>query len=129
MPFSFKKLVKVAMVTLSHLRFAFALQNEDTTSTCEIFQACNIALGKPTSQLSTRKDHKGYDGTSDLAVDGNRDGDWFKDSATHTNHESNPWWRVNLQAQYSIKTIKVFNRQDGAAGEKLKDFNLAIYNN
>ena len=67
----------------------------------------NVALSKPTAQSST-----GYGGSSSRAVDGNTDGNWNRGSVTHTNHESNPYWQVDLEEIYKIDTIVVYNRND-----------------
>jgi len=33
-------------------------------------------------------------------------------SCTHTKTEHNPWWRVNLGAEYTIKKVVLVNRQE-----------------
>ncbi len=60
----------------------------------------NIALNKPTTQSSTA-----FNGVASRAVDGNTNGNSF----THTENEQG-WWRVDLQDEYDISTINVFNR-------------------
>ena len=67
----------------------------------------NIAQNKSASQSST-----GYGGSASRAVDGNTDGEWYGYSVTHTNQQSNPWWKVDFEATYDISKIKVFNRTD-----------------
>jgi len=67
----------------------------------------NVALGKPTSQIST-----GYGGASSRAVDGNTSGNWGSGTITHTNTQANPWWMVDLEDSYPISKINLFNRMD-----------------
>merc|ERR1719399_2080996 len=69
-----------------------------------------LARGKPTSQSST-----GYGGGASRAVDGNTSGNWGHSSCTHTNKNSNEWWKVELGAQYSIDKVVVWNRSDCCA--------------
>ena len=57
----------------------------------------NIAQFKPTKQSSV---HDG--GAANRAVDGNTNGNWGAVSVTHTQGEENPWWEVNLLAEYEI---------------------------
>ena len=86
------------ILTLSEVEVYGELQREENE---------NVALLKPTTQSTT-----GSGGVSSRAVDGNSSGRWFSGTLTHTNSQSNPWWRVDLQNTYSIYTIKVFNRTD-----------------
>lgn len=66
----------------------------------------NIALGKPAVQSSTYLSY-----WAEYAVDGNRGTDLVKDNCAHTNDgDTNPWWRVDLQAVYSITTVRILNR-------------------
>jgi len=37
---------------------------------------------------------------------------WDISSCTHTNTEDNPWWKVNLDAVYTIKKVVLVNRQN-----------------
>lgn len=67
----------------------------------------NIALGKPASQSST--DHGG---DASKAVDGNRDGNFGAGSVTHTDHFGSEWWEVDLQEDFTITRIDIYNRRD-----------------
>ena len=63
----------------------------------------NIALGKPAQQSST---YPGGDYPASNGVDGrNDDGSMF-----HTNNETNPWWQVDLQGNYALSYIMLYNR-------------------
>eukprot|EP00058_Branchiostoma_floridae_P017595 XP_002603084.1 hypothetical protein BRAFLDRAFT_116966 [Branchiostoma floridae] len=78
----------------------------------------NLALGRPTAQLSTS-----HGGLARRAVDGNTDGDFHSGSCTHTNRPGNrhPWWRVDLGTAQAIGNVVVFNRQD-CCSERLNNF-------
>nr|XP_034307097.1 fucolectin [Crassostrea gigas] len=68
----------------------------------------NIALGKPAKQSSTFDNN-----TAKYAVDGNRGTDLIEDRCSHTGDsdiDTNPWWLVDLQAVYYIKTVRILNR-------------------
>jgi hypothetical protein len=62
----------------------------------------NLALGKPARQSST------YSGeyAAANAVDGRKD----DGSMFHTNNEMNPWWQVDLQGNYTLSYIMLYNR-------------------
>ena len=62
----------------------------------------NLARGKPAQQSSTFPG--GYPASN--GVDGQR-GD---SSMFHTNSESNPWWQVDLQGNYALSHIMLYNR-------------------
>jgi alpha-L-fucosidase len=76
----------------------------------------NIAQGKPASQSST------YSGTTaNTAVDGSTDGNFFNNSVTHTNLETNAWWQVDLGASSVINSIVIWNRTD-CCSARLNDY-------
>ena len=69
----------------------------------------NLALGKPAEQSSFWEE---YPGPASAAVDGI----YFSETqiyCTHTERESEPWWGVDLEAIYTIATVKVLNRDMG----------------
>ena len=71
----------------------------------------NIAQGKTATQSSSP--YGDNVGGAAKAVDGNTNSVWVgnsSNSVTHTNQESNPWWKVDLSANYDITKIKVYNR-------------------
>jgi hypothetical protein len=80
----------------------------------------NLALGKPTMQSST-----GFGGTSGRAVDGNTEGNFFKNSVTHTNNSPNEWWQVDLGSVKNIDTVRIYNRTD-CCGQRLSNFYVLI---
>ncbi|XP_072042502.1 uncharacterized protein [Amphiura filiformis] len=73
--------------------------------------------GKPTSQSST---HDPTRSTSDKAVDGDTNGDYFSDSCTHTSSTEigNPWWRVDMEDTYCVGKVVIYNRVD-CCGDRL----------
>lgn len=82
--------------------------------------AQNLAQGKRAYQSSTA-----YGGNANRAVDGNTDGRWPKKSVTHTRNEQNPWWEVDLGAEYDITKIEIWNRTD-CCKERLNNYNVLI---
>jgi hypothetical protein len=62
----------------------------------------NLALGKPAQQSST------YSGAypASNGVDGRKD----DGSMFHTGIERNPWWQVDLQGNYALSYIMLYNR-------------------
>jgi hypothetical protein len=80
----------------------------------------NVALGKPTSQVSTA-----FGGPPSRAVDGNTSGNWALNSVTHTDRLTNAWWQVDLGAVVPIAQIKIWNRTD-CCGERLSNFYVLV---
>ena len=74
----------------------------------------NVAKKKPATQSSTV-----YGCAAGRAVDGNTQNQFRKGhgSITHTNGEINPWWSVDLQQEYPVEKIIVWNRGDGCEQE------------
>ncbi|XP_065932583.1 protein jagged-1-like isoform X1 [Magallana gigas] len=85
----------------------------------------NITLGKPATQSSTLP---GYNAA--YAVDGNRETNIHVHKCTHTaGGDSNPWWRVDLQAVYSITSVRILNRgidQYGDMSFRLQDVTVTV---
>ena len=68
----------------------------------------NLALGKGTFQSSTA-----WAGEASYAVDGNPNPEFNAGSCTHTStHDDNPWWGVDLGADYLITQVVIINRGD-----------------
>ena len=55
------------------------------------------------------------------AIDGNTGGM----SITHTEHEINPWWKVDLNGVFYIENIVIWNRAD-CCKERLSNANVDI---
>ncbi|MBZ5670938.1 MAG: discoidin domain-containing protein [Acidobacteriia bacterium] len=82
--------------------------------------ATNLALGKPTQQSST------YSGDfpASNGVDGRKD----DGSMFHTNNERNPWWQVDLQGNYALSYIMLYNRT-GCCAERERTVQLLLSQN
>ncbi|XMO85393.1 carbohydrate-binding protein [Algibacter sp. AS12] len=89
----------------------------------------NLALalhGSIATQSSTA-----YDGPPELAIDGNTDGNFGGGSVSHTENGANgsntlKWWQVDLQANYNIETINIYNRTGSNYGERLNNFTVEV---
>nr|XP_034317048.1 uncharacterized protein LOC117686325 [Crassostrea gigas]XP_034317049.1 uncharacterized protein LOC117686326 [Crassostrea gigas] len=70
----------------------------------------NLALHKPANQSSTHA-WAGVAYSANLAVDGNNGTDFVVDKCASTDGgDTNPWWLVDLQAVYFIRSVRIFNR-------------------
>ncbi|KAI8773348.1 multiple epidermal growth factor domains 10 [Biomphalaria glabrata] len=65
-------------------------------------------------------------GSADLAVDGNTESNYFRNSCTHTKTESSPSWTLTLQSSYVIQRLIIYNRGDGYS-ERLRGFWVKTY--
>ncbi|MBP0904010.1 carbohydrate-binding protein [Mariniflexile gromovii] len=64
-----------------------------------------------------------------LAIDGNTDGNYNNGSVSHTNNGDGnaKWWQVDLQADYNIENITIFNRTGSNYSERLIDFTVEVF--
>jgi hypothetical protein len=93
--------------------------------------ANNLALasnGGVATQSSTA-----YNGPSELAIDGNTNGDFGGGSVTHTAHGTNgsntlKWWQVDLGGNKTIWDIVVYNRTGSNYGDRLNNFTVEVIN-
>lgn len=74
----------------------------------------NLSLNKITEQSSTS-----FEGISSRAVDGDTSGAYGNQSVTHTSNSTNPWWKVDLEENFIIDRIEVYNRTDNCCKERL----------
>ena len=84
----------------------------------------NIALKGAATQSSVSND-----GTPDLAIDGNTDGDMPNGKSvthTHGNKRGSPWWRVDLGKALPIERIVIWNRTDEKFGDRTKDLTVQV---
>jgi len=90
-------------------RYVSILMNKkECLSLCEVqvwSNGVDVALGKPAKQSSTD-----YKGVASRAVDGNTDGNYDKGHVTHTSNGKNEWWMVDLQVEYKIDAVSIYNR-------------------
>ncbi|KAG7469845.1 hypothetical protein MATL_G00133170 [Megalops atlanticus] len=68
----------------------------------------NVALRGKATQSSTYN----YMSRAAKAIDGNRDGVFSRGSCTHTEGETNPWWRLDLMDVYRVTSVTITNRVD-----------------
>uniref|UniRef100_K1P8A6 Fucolectin-1 n=1 Tax=Magallana gigas TaxID=29159 RepID=K1P8A6_MAGGI len=81
----------------------------------------NLALQRPAKQSSTHA-WTGVVTSANLAVDGNNGTDFIVDKCSCTvGGDTNPWWLVDLQAVYSITSVRIFNRGMDEWGLDLSD--------
>ncbi len=69
-----------------------------------------------------------YGGEAKRANDGNTDGDYQKNSVSHTAQEDNPWWEVDLKSEQPIDRVVLWNRTDGATEERTRNFRVLVLN-
>lgn len=81
----------------------------------------NIAAHKPASQSSIA-----YGGEASRAVDGNRDNAWSHRSVTHTDFQDHSWWKVDLEKEESVETVRIYNRGDGNVAKRLSNFDVIL---
>jgi F5/8 type C domain len=77
----------------------------------------NVAQGKRAAQSSTF----GTMGVAAHAVDGNTNGDFGKNSVSHTNEDENAWWEVDLGSSEAVESVAIWGRTD-CCGERLGDY-------
>ena len=81
----------------------------------------NIAAHKSASQSSTA-----YEGEASRAVDGNRNNAWNNRSVTHTDFQDHSWWKVDLEKEESVGTVRIYNRGDGDVAKRLSNFDVIL---
>ena len=81
----------------------------------------NIAAHKPASQSSIA-----YGGDASRAVDGNHDNAWNHRSVTHTDFQDHSWWKVDLEKEESVGTVRIYNRGDGDVANRLSNFDVIL---
>jgi Protein of unknown function (DUF1553)/Protein of unknown function (DUF1549)/Planctomycete cytochrome C/F5/8 type C domain len=82
----------------------------------------NVALKGEAKQSSTD-----YEGPAKLAIDGNTNGQFENKSVTHTKHEADPWWEVDLKGDKTIDRIVLWNRIGGVE-ERIAGYKLELLN-
>ncbi len=82
----------------------------------------NLARFGTATQSSTA-----FGGSASRAIDGNTNGVWNKRSVTHTEKQSQPWWKVDLGAEQHIDEIKIYNRTH-CCMDRLRDFDIYVLN-
>jgi putative heme-binding domain-containing protein len=66
-------------------------------------------------------------GRAERGIDGNKSPSYGDGGQTHTEENTlNPWWEVDLGADYPIDSIAVYNRADGDLGNRLNRYTLKV---
>ena len=81
----------------------------------------NIASHKPASQSSIA-----YGGEASRAVDGNRDNAWNHRSVTHTDFQDHSGWKVDVEKEEAVGTVRIYNRGDGDVANRLSNFDVIL---
>ncbi|MCI0702092.1 MAG: HEAT repeat domain-containing protein, partial [Planctomycetia bacterium] len=82
----------------------------------------NVARMGKASQSSTE-----HGGVASRAIDGNTSGIFGDNSSTHTQEGTpDPWWEVDLGREVPVEQIVVWNRTDGALGNRLNNFTVRV---
>ncbi len=74
----------------------------------------NVALNARTSQSSTA-----FGGAAQRAVDGDTDGDYDRNTTTHTATQVDPWWECELDEPQSVDRVVLWNRTGGGLQQRL----------
>ncbi|XP_046551763.1 fucolectin-like [Haliotis rubra] len=82
----------------------------------------NLALNRPTSVSSSYSNNGGSTGN-----DGNSNGHFGSGSCfASQDADSDPWWQVDLQANFIVKKIEITNRQE-CCPERLHSISLELF--
>jgi putative heme-binding domain-containing protein len=94
-----------------------------TLAEVEVYSAGrNVARRGKASQKNTSNG-----GDAAKAIDGNTSGKYGDGGQTHSEEGTeNPWWEVDLGAEYPIESIVIYNRTDGTLGRRLNGFTLKV---
>ncbi|MEZ5323752.1 MAG: DUF1553 domain-containing protein [Verrucomicrobiales bacterium] len=84
----------------------------------------NIARNGKATQSSTY-----LSANASLAIDGDTNGDYEGKSVTHTAaNGKDPWWEVDLGAEFPVDRVAVWNRTDNNLQSRLDGYTLTIFN-
>ncbi|XP_043923723.1 fucolectin-like isoform X2 [Protopterus annectens] len=90
--------------------------DECCSTTCKKHKSLeNIALQGRATQSSRLLNKDGFLASAMNAIDGNLESNVYLGSCSHTDPETNPWWRVDLLRSYAISFILITNRGECCA--------------
>ncbi|HJT77749.1 MAG TPA: PVC-type heme-binding CxxCH protein, partial [Gemmataceae bacterium] len=94
-----------------------------TLAEVEVFsEGRNVAREGKATQKNTA-----YSGEASRAIDGNTDGNYGHGGQTHSQEgTADPWWEVDLGAEYPVSSVAIYNRTDGDLGKRLNGFSLKL---
>ncbi len=106
-----------------YLSIELPSKNPLTLAEVEVWVAGeNVA---PLGQATQSSDAWG--GVASHAIDGNRAAGFASGSQTHTSEGSEgAWWRLDLGHSLPVKSIQIWNRQEGGLGKRLEGFHLRL---
>jgi len=82
----------------------------------------NVARQGKASQKNTA-----FGGVASRAIDGNTSPNYADGGQSHTQEGTqDPWWEVDLGAEFPIRSIVVWNRADGFLGNRLSNFTIKV---
>ncbi|MCB4807954.1 carbohydrate-binding protein [Tamlana sp. 62-3] len=88
----------------------------------------NLAVLHGVASQSIDSDPCPYGGCAENAIDGNTNGNFGGGSVSHSAHGTSgslKWWKVDLQNNYNIETINIYNRTGGYQS-RLSDLTVEI---
>ncbi|MDW5290818.1 T9SS type A sorting domain-containing protein [Formosa sp. PL04] len=88
----------------------------------QVYGNVNLALDGTATQSTTLGG-----AAASRAIDNNTNGIFTSGSVT-ASQGPNPWWEVELDNNYSIDDINVYNRTDACCTSRLSDFTVSIIN-
>src|SRR5262245_42730255 len=94
----------------------------------EVYSLIYPSLTRPpglATPVGATQSSEAFRGSPGRAIDGNGDGDYFHNSATHTNLQAAPWWKADLGQVSFVAAVDVYNRPDCCA-DRLTNFNVDV---
>ncbi|HRH46859.1 MAG TPA: discoidin domain-containing protein [Pyrinomonadaceae bacterium] len=122
------------LTTYPNGKYAAIARNKISPQGGNNSQLTNLALGKTASQSSDMgSPFQANEGLASIAVDGNTGGN-STGQITHTacggqyasgecKGSDNPWWQVDLGANYNVNKIQIWNRTD-CCSERLTNYRI-----
>uniref|UniRef100_A0A8C5R327 Fucolectin tachylectin-4 pentraxin-1 domain-containing protein n=1 Tax=Leptobrachium leishanense TaxID=445787 RepID=A0A8C5R327_9ANUR len=99
-------------------RFVYIVIPDDTRSLslCEV-QVFGVPTDKPSVELVLRgisSQSSTWDrfGAAENAIDGSSSTDYMSGHCSHTGHDAQPWWSLDLTKVYNVQRVKILNRGD-----------------
>lgn len=93
---------------------------EDWIAVLDADYTVNVALGRPATQDGTQSGRG-----AGRAVDGSTDGVLSNGSVSETARRVDPWWEVDLESDYAIDIIRIWNRTD-CCQNRLSDITVFV---
>ena len=114
----------VAQTTARYVRISLPHRGPLTLAEVEVWSGeQNMAQNGKATQ-----DSEAWGGVANRAIDGNHDGGWLSGSQTHTAEGGeNPWWELDLGAEFPMERIVLWNRTDENLGQRLQNYTLQLF--